>query len=149
METTLQHGRNVASKRTLSVENTLQHSPAAMEHGRNVASKRTLSVKNTLQHSPAPMGRGKNSASERGLASHRAAHRKCANVPSTNPLAGFARPVLGQEPRLYTMLAESPPTHCVVICARFEVTTAPPNHGHDTQNAVGYNCDSVRPSILI
>ena len=26
--------------------------------------------------------------------------------------------------------------------------TAPPNGGHDAQNAVGYNCDSIRPSIF-
>ena len=30
--------------------------------------------------------------------------------------------------------------------ARLEVTTAPPNRGHDSQNAVSYNCDSLRPS---
>ena len=39
--------------------------PAPTGRGRNVASKRILSVETTLQHSPAPMGRGRNSASER------------------------------------------------------------------------------------
>ena len=32
--------------------------------------------------------------------------------------------------------------------ARFEFTTAPPNRHHDAQSAVGYNCDSVRPSVF-
>ena len=39
------------------------------------------------------------------------------------------------------MLAESPPTHCAVIV----MCTI---RGHDAQNAVGYNCASVRPSIF-
>ena len=39
--------------------------PAPTGRGRNVASKRILSVETTLQRSPAPMGRGRNSASER------------------------------------------------------------------------------------
>ena len=34
------------------------------------------------------------------------------------------------------------------VSARFEFTTAPPNRGHDAQNVVGYNSDSVRPSIF-
>ena len=39
------------------------------------------------------------------------------------------------------MIAESLPTYCAVIV---KCTT----RGHDAQNAVGYSCDSARPSIF-
>ena len=42
----------------------------------------------------------------------------------------------------------SDPLRVIALCARFEFTTVPPNRGHDVQNAVGYNCASVRPSIF-
>ena len=51
--------------------------------------------------------------------------------------------------RLYATLAESlQPIAPLELRARFEVSTAPPHGGHDAQSAVGYNGDSVRPSVF-
>ena len=36
----------------------------------------------------------------------------------------------------------------VIVMCTIEFTTAPPNRGHDAQNAVGYNCDNIRPSMF-